>query len=92
VGVVRKGYSVIKRIGLLIVAALMASMMMVATAAPAFADPLPSNCDKERGTVICTQEGKNPKFEREVRKKGSLQSSHDPVIVCGPPCPPGQFK
>ena len=29
----------IKRIGLLLVAALMAAMMMVATAAPAFADP-----------------------------------------------------
>jgi hypothetical protein len=37
VDVVRKGYSVIKRIGLLLVAALMAAMMTVATAAPAFA-------------------------------------------------------
>jgi|SRR5215203_2904186 len=35
--VVRKGYSVIKRISLLMAAALLAAMMMVAMAAPAFA-------------------------------------------------------
>jgi hypothetical protein len=48
VDVVRKGYSVIKRISLLITAALVAAMMMVATAAPAFADP------------ACSPESKNP--------------------------------
>jgi cell division septal protein FtsQ len=37
VDVVRKGYSVIKRIGMLVVVALVAAMMLVATAAPAFA-------------------------------------------------------
>ena len=42
-GVVRKGNSVIKRIGLLLVAALMAAMMLAATAAPSFADP---DCSK----------------------------------------------
>jgi hypothetical protein len=37
---------VIKRIGLLMVAALVAAMMLVATSAPAFADP---NCNKVGG-------------------------------------------
>jgi hypothetical protein len=37
VDAVEKGYSVIKRIGLLVVVALVAAMMIVGTAAPAFA-------------------------------------------------------
>jgi hypothetical protein len=40
VDVVRKGYSVIKRISLLIAVALMAVMMMAATAMPAMAKPI----------------------------------------------------
>ena len=50
--VVRKGYSVIKRISLLVTAALMAAMMMVATAAPAFAAQLSTEeqCALEGGT------------------------------------------
>jgi len=40
VDVVRKGYSVLKRISLLIAVALMAVMMMAATAMPAMAGPL----------------------------------------------------
>ena len=48
--VVRKGNSVIKRISLLMVAALMAAMMMVATAAPAFAaSPLAEQCAAKGG-------------------------------------------
>jgi hypothetical protein len=56
VDVVRKGNSVIKRISLLMVAALMAAMMMVATAAPAFAakacntgDSSDNGCKTETG-------------------------------------------
>ncbi len=48
----------IKRISLLVAAALMAAMMMVATAAPAFAisdaDAEEQGCNKVRGQVVCT--------------------------------------
>ncbi len=44
----------IKRIGLLLVAALMAVMMMTATAAPAFADP---DCDQVPNNKNCVVEG-----------------------------------
>jgi hypothetical protein len=37
----------IRRITILVVAAL----LVLALAAPAFAAPLPSNCDRDRGTV-----------------------------------------
>jgi hypothetical protein len=52
----RKDTSVFKRISLLIAAALMAAMMMVATAAPAFADP---NCRGQVGdnNQNCTKDG-----------------------------------
>jgi hypothetical protein len=86
---------VIKRIGLLMVAALMAVMMMAATAVPAFAANAPAGCDKVRGTIICEESGKNenqPKFQQTTTKKGSVNSSHDPVVTCSTPCPPGQFK
>ena len=77
-------HSVIKRISLLITAALMAAMMMVATAAPAFAvSPSERNCEnqegatpdsfnRERGEVSCTitEEGKNKNFTREEETTG----------------------
>jgi hypothetical protein len=40
----------IRRITALVVAAL----FMMALAVPAFAAPLPDNCDREQGTVTCT--------------------------------------
>jgi len=48
---------VIKRISLLI----MAALFVLALAAPAaLAAPLPSNCDRDQGTVTCTEgPGKN---------------------------------
>ena len=85
----------IKRIGLLMVAALMAVMMMTATAVPAFADPLPEGCFKDRGTVVCPSVAKNDKFtgNQVTTKKGSLQSSHEEETACvETPCPPGQFR
>ena len=51
--VVRKGYSVIKRISLLLVAAIMAAMMLVATAPLASADP---NCAEHPDHPNCTEE------------------------------------
>ena len=48
----------IKRISLLIAAALMGTMMLVSTAAPAFAisaaDAAKEGCSKDGGTVTCT--------------------------------------
>ena len=46
----------IKRISLLITAALVAAMMMVATAAPAFAakPAPPAGCEKVKGQWVCT--------------------------------------
>jgi hypothetical protein len=55
VDVVRKGNSVIKRISLLMVAALMAAMMMVATAAPAFAVTVDKQC--KGGNPNCELQG-----------------------------------
>jgi hypothetical protein len=46
----------IKRISLLIAAALMGTMMLVSTAAPAFATSeadLPPGCSKDKGTISC---------------------------------------
>ena len=54
--VVRKGYSVIKRIGLLMVVALVAAMMMVATAAPAFAKITPPECENPGGQTPTGQQ------------------------------------
>jgi hypothetical protein len=51
---------VIKRIGLLMMAALVAAMMMVATAAPAFADPTcePGSKNPNCATVTANGSGK----------------------------------
>ena len=80
--VVRKGNSVIKRIGLLIVVALVAAMMMVATASPAFAragtdkgpcrDQNGSKCQvgnneiKVTGNGTCTTDGSARGFCRNA--------------------------
>ena len=77
----------IKRIGLLLVAALMAAMMMVATAVPAFAAPPPC----EPGAPGCkTIEGKNDKFTQTQR--GNFNQGTIGTRECSDPCPPGQFK
>ena len=91
----------LKRIGLLMVAALLVATLAIGTvASPAFAD-----CVKERGTWTCTTttSGKNekqPKFQETTTTttKGNLKNfSPEPQgtgteTVCGKPCPPGQFK
>lgn len=90
----------IKRIGLLVVVALMAVMMLTATAMPAMAAPYTcwdgSTPTNDRGTKECPPEpGKNenqPKFYQQESQKGSFSSSHPTKEDCGEPCPPGQFK
>jgi hypothetical protein len=65
------------------------------SAVSAFADPVPEECHKERGTVVCPSVAKNDRFtgNQETTKKGSLQSSHEEETQCvETPCPPGQFK
>ena len=88
-----------KRISLLFTAFLVALTMSLASAGAALAaPPLPPGCEKERGTIVCEEEGKNPKFSRETSKKGSFQSSHPPEEECQKDgqtrekCPPGQFN
>jgi hypothetical protein len=77
---------VIKRISLLITAALMMAMMMVATAAPAFADPdctqvpnnkncqttttLPSGNEPNTGSNACAH---NPNCDTDTTFKGRPQ-------------------
>ena len=90
----------IKCISLLVMAALIAVMMLAATAMPAMAAPgtcwdgsTPTN---NRGTKECPpQPGKNEnqeKFFKQESQKGSFNSSHPRETECGDPCPPGQFK
>ena len=83
---VRKGYSVIKRISLLLAVALMAVMMMAATAAPAFANP-PGTTGKgdDPGTFTkdakqqshecVTGPGGSGKFEENTNKNGKPTSA-----------------
>ena len=83
-----------KRISLLI-AALMLALTMSFGSVAAFAANAPEGCTKERGTIICQESGKNenqPKFQQTTTKKGSVNSSHEEEVVCGKPCPPGQFR
>lgn len=85
-----------KRITLLAVALVVALTMSFGSVAAFAAPPLPEGCFKERGTIFCEEEGKNPKFSQELSKKGSFQSSHPAQEECNRPgqtekCPPGQF-
>ena len=89
----------IKRISLLVAAALMAVMMMSATAVPAFAAKCPNGDQAENiggGFKQCEQEGRNPKFSQEQTVKGSFSTPREPTEECNRPgqtekCPPGQF-
>ena len=98
----------IKRIMMLIVAALFA-MSVMAPAALAAPPELPTGCSKVKGQIVCTVvvEGKNPqgKFDETVitTTQGNLTNfSPEPQGVgiedeCNRPgqtekCPPGQFN
>ena len=97
-----KGDSVIKRIGMLVAAALLvATMAMAGLAGSAFAD-----CNKVKGQWICTETvpGKNKNFTEETitTTQGNLTNfSPTPQGTgtkekCNRPgsttqCPPGQF-
>ena len=55
--------------------------------------PLPDGCDKKRGTIICTKEGKNKNWTTETSKKGIFSSSHEEEKTNknkGGNAPPGQ--
>ncbi len=90
----------LKRIGLLLAAALLVATMAVAVAGSVFAETV---CTKERGTWTCTttEPGKNEKQEKfqmttTTTTQGN-QSNFSPEpqgtgTECGEPCPPGQFK
>ena len=93
----RKDTSVIKRITLLLVAALMAAMMMVSVPSVAFAAKCPdgSQATNDQGTKTCTTEGRNDRFSKEESVKGSFQTNNTVTTECegtgSGKCPPGQF-
>ena len=77
----------IKRIGLLMVAALMAAMMMVATAAPAFAKITPAeppSCENKAGHE---PPGKQPSCGNS---EGLIQNPGKCAANPTGKCPPGQ--
>jgi hypothetical protein len=102
VDVARKGYSVIKRISLLVTAALLvATMAMAGLAGPAFAAQCPDGERAENvggGFKQCEEEGKNPKFNQTQTVKGSFSTPREPTETCEKDgqerdkCPPGQFR
>lgn len=54
-----------------IVSAFVAGMVPTSSAAP-----LPAGCTKTRGTITCTEEGKNKNWTTTTTQKGSFESSH----------------
>ena len=97
----------IRRISLLVVAAVLAATMVVATAAPAFAvSPSQEQCEAQGGTFtrtggqvecVIVEEGKNPKFTdtETTTGQGNISNKQEQEQACEPTgsgkCPPGQF-
>ena len=58
-------------------------VMSFRAAGAVFADPtLPEGCFKERGTIYCTEQGKDPKLSEENSKDGSFRFSHPAQEEC----------
>ena len=53
------------------------SVLVLGLIPNASAGKLPENCKKVRGTIHCTEEGKNKNWTTETSKKGSFSSSHE---------------
>jgi hypothetical protein len=69
------------------------SAVVLGLAPASFAGPLPEGCQKDRGTIHCTEEGKNKNWTTETSKKGSFSSSHEQQDTNrnkGGNVPPGQ--
>lgn len=78
-------------------AALVASVVsiLVLGLIPSASARLPEGCTKHRGTITCTEEGKNKNWTTETSKKGSFNSSHEEERTNknkGGNAPPGQNK
>ncbi len=89
----------IKRISLLVSVALMTAMIMVATAAPGFAQsPSQRECEAQGGTftrtggevqcvIVTEEEGKNPKFTEETTTtttgQGNISNKQEQDTECG---------
>ncbi|MGH2710709.1 MAG: hypothetical protein ACRDH9_05840 [Actinomycetota bacterium] len=72
---------------------LITSALIVGLAPVAGAGNLPEGCTKTRGTIHCTEEGKNKNWTTESSKKGSFSSSHEEETTNtnkGGNAPPGQ--
>jgi hypothetical protein len=75
------------------VAASAASVLVLGLAPSSSAGPLPPGCTKTRGTITCTEEGKNKNWTTETSQKGSFNSSHEEETSNknkGGNAPPGQ--
>jgi hypothetical protein len=69
------------------------SVLVLGLIPNASAGKLPENCTKVRGTIHCTEEGKNKNWTTETSKKGSFNSSHEEEKTNknkGGNAPPGQ--
>jgi hypothetical protein len=85
-------YSISRPIKLLLIAAMLTVVMAFGSAFATLQAANAQECEKVRGTIVCQEEGKNPKFTQTTTKKGSVNSSHPEETQCTEPCPPGQFK
>ncbi len=69
------------------------STLILGLAPSSSAGNLPPGCTKVRGTIHCTEEGKNKNWTTESSKKGSFNSSHEEESTNknkGGNAPPGQ--
>jgi hypothetical protein len=67
--------------------------VLVLGLAPSATAGQPEGCTKTRGTVTCTEEGKNKNWTTETSQKGSFNSSHEEETTNknkGGNAPPGQ--
>lgn len=74
-------------------AASVISVLVLGPASGALAGKLPPGCTKTRGTITCTEEGKNKNWTTTTSKKGSFNSSHEEERTNrnkGGNAPPGQ--
>ena len=74
-------------------AASVISVLVLGPASGALAGKLPPGCTKVKGTIHCTEEGKNKNWTTETSKKGSFNSSHEEERTNknkGGNAPPGQ--
>jgi hypothetical protein len=97
----------LKRIGLLVMAVMLAAAILVLTASATAVSPSEEQCKAQGGTFersqgqvecVIAEEGRNPKFEQEetTTGRGNISNEQEISSDCNRPgatekCPPGQF-